>query len=102
MLTVALATWVGRGHGHVTTVHVGRPQAGGRMRTLRAAAAIPGEAMPRPAAGRPRAYAQVPRDARSPTAFGIAAPLFPARCWSHRTGNAVAPGSLTLRRPAGP
>ncbi|WP_126888290.1 hypothetical protein [Streptomyces sp. WAC05374] len=102
VLAAALATGVGRGRGRVTTILVGWPRARGRMRTLRAAVTIPGEAMPISAAGPWQAYALVPRDARSPTAFGIAAPLFPVRCWSHRAGNAVAPRPMTLRRPAPP
>ncbi|MFC8919611.1 hypothetical protein ACFT5C_28050 [Streptomyces sp. NPDC057116] len=102
VLAAALATGVGHGRGRVTTILVGWPRARGRMRTLRAAVTIPGEAMPSPAAGPGQAYALVPRDARSPVAFGIAAPLFPVRCWSHRAGNAVAPQPVPLRRPAPP
>ncbi|QGV82070.1 hypothetical protein [Streptomyces ficellus] len=59
------------------------------MRTPRAVATIPGEAVPEPAVGPLVAYAPVPRDARAPTAFGIAARSFPARCSPHRTGSAV-------------
>ncbi|WP_084904963.1 hypothetical protein [Streptomyces sp. CB03238] len=97
VLAVPLA--LGVGHGHVTTIHVGWPQAGGRMRTLRAAATTPGEAMPRPAAEPPLVYAPVPRDARAPTAFGIVSPAFPVRCWAHRTGNAVNSSPLSLPSP---